>query len=78
MNATETVIEIIKELSGKESVAEKDRLQDDIGLDSLGLVTLLVVLEEELEMQLEESDMNPFDLATVADVCALAERYGAE
>lgn len=72
-----TIIEIIKELSGCDTVATTDSLQNNLGFDSLKMVTLLVILEEELNIELKESDMNPYELVTVADVLRLAERYGA-
>ena len=75
MNTTEKVTEIIKELSGKEEVSLRDNLQEDISLDSLALVTLLVELEEVFNIELEESDMNPFDLNTVEDTVNLVNKY---
>lgn len=75
MNMTEKVIDIIKNISGENHICEQDDLQKDIGLDSLGMVTLLMELEEMLAVQLDESDMNPFDLSTVADVVRLAKKY---
>lgn len=72
---TERVIDIIKNISGENNICEQDALQNDIGLDSLGMVTLLMELEEMLAVQLDESDMNPFDLSTVADVVRLAKKY---
>ena len=75
MNTEKTVIKILTELSGNEKIRPEDALQQDIGLDSLGMVALLIKLEGELSIELKESDMNPFDLITVADVVALAEKY---
>ena len=75
METTEQVIEILKELSGKEEIQETESLQNDVALDSLGLVTLLLQIEDTFSIQLDESDMNPYDLITVGDVVALVERY---
>ncbi len=75
MKMEERVFEIIKELSGREEIQETDNLQDDVALDSLGMVTLLMEIEESFEIELEESDMNPFDLVAVSDVLKLVERY---
>ncbi len=75
MKMEERVFEIIKELSGREEIQETDNLQDDVALDSLGMVTLLMEIEECFEIELEESDMNPFDLTAVSDVLKLVERY---
>ena len=67
--------ELLKSMSGLENIGENDRLQVDIALDSLEMVLLLVELEDTLGVELDESDMNPFDLSTVADLVRLAERY---
>lgn len=75
MENTEKTIVLLKELSGKEEIKESDRLQDDIGLDSIGMVTLLVEIEDTFLIQLDESDMNPFDLSSVSDVVELVEKY---
>ena len=75
METTEKVIDILKELSGKEEIKETDSLQTDLALDSLSLVTLLLEVEDTFSIQLDESDMNPYDLATVSDVVALSRRY---
>ena len=75
---TTPVIDLLKELSGQEMIREEDSLQEDLALDSLSMVTLLVELELVLGTELEEADMNPFALKTVADVLALAEKYGGE
>ncbi len=78
MDVKQTVINIIQDLSEKEDVRAEDRLTEDLALDSLNRVLLLVSLEEELGIELDESDMNPFDLITVADVCALVCKYKGE
>ena len=75
MDTNEKVIEILKELSGLDEVRLADSLQSDIGLDSLGMVTLLIELETAFEIELKESDMNPFDLKTASDVAALVDKY---
>ena len=75
METNEIVLEIVKELCGKEDVMEADSLQFDLGLDSLSMVMLLVLIEEKMKIQLNESDMDPFTLATVADVITMTDRY---
>lgn len=69
------VCEVLKGLCGVEEINLDDALQEDIGLDSLLMVTLLVELEEAFEIELEESDMNPYDLLTVEDVLTLVKKY---
>lgn len=75
MNISKEVINIIKELGGIDSVSESDNLQEDLALDSLDMVTLLLMIEDTFSIELNESDMNPYDLETVSDVIALVEKY---
>ncbi len=71
----DSVIAIIRSISGADKILKKHSLIEDIGMDSLGLVTLLVTLEDKLGIELRESDMNPFDLKKVSDVIRLAKKY---
>ncbi len=75
MNTYDTVLDILKELSATEAILPEQSLQDDLGLDSIQLVTLLIEIEDRFEILLDESDMNPFELTTVKDVVDLVERY---
>ena len=50
-------------------------MQGDLALDSLLMVTLLVEIEEAFEIELDESDMNPFDLVTAQDAVDLVKKY---
>lgn len=72
------VIDILCELSGKETIEAKDTLLGDLGLDSLLMVTLLIEIEETFEIELDESDMNPFELISVNDVVSLVSKYCGE
>lgn len=72
------VIEVLTELSGTENISLETHLQNDLGLDSMLMVTLLIEIEEKFEIELNESDMNPFDLNTVQDVISLVEKYGGD
>lgn len=75
MNIEEKVKEILSKLSGEEAVTNESTLQGDLTLDSLLMVTLLVEIEEAFEIELDESDMNPFDLVTAQDVVDLVKKY---
>ena len=75
MEIFDQVSAILSELSGTESIRLEDELKNDIGLDSFGLVNLLLTLEESFGITLDESDMNPFDLINVQNVVTLVERY---
>lgn len=75
METFDKVTEILSELSGKETVCLDHELQNDLGLDSLQMVTLLMMIEETFEIILDESDMNPFDMLTVQNAVDLVEKY---
>ena len=72
------VTTVLSDLSGKESIRPENELQKDLGLDSLQMVTLLILLEENFQIVLNESDMNPFDLIRVKNVVDLVEKYVSE
>ncbi len=69
------VTAILSELSGIETICLEQELQGDLGLDSLQMITLLILLEENFHIVLDESDMNPFDLINVWHVLILVEKY---
>ena len=75
MEIFDKVNAILSELNGAENIEPEYELQKDLGLDSLQMVTLLLLLEENFEIILEESDMNPYALTTVRDIVELAEKY---
>ncbi len=72
------ISEILCELSGIKEIKPEDNLKEDLALDSLSMVTLLLEIEEIFEIELDESDMNPFDLNTVEDAVKLVEKYLAD
>ena len=77
MDIKTNAYEILAELSGIniEDIKDEYTLIADLGLDSLGLVELLVETEDRFEIVLDESDMNPFDLTTVSDYIDLVRKY---
>ena len=75
MEIIDKVTIILSELSGMETICPENELQSDLGLDSLQMVTLLMMLEENFQITLDESDMNPFDLVNVWQVVDLVEKY---
>lgn len=75
MEIKEKVEKIIWELSPQDSINLDDKLQDDLGLDSLSMVMLLMEIEDEFGIEIDESDMNPYDLITVADAVDLIKKY---
>ena len=69
------VIEIVEELSLMTIQDTDVTLTGDLSMDSLRMVMLLVTLEDTFEIELDESDMNPFSLITVQDVINLVMKY---
>ena len=69
------VIEIVEELCLMPIQDADVTLTGDLSMDSLRMVMLLVTLEDTFEIELDESDMNPFALITVQDVINLAMKY---
>ena len=75
MKIFDKVIQILFELNGSQNIKLDHEIQKDLNLDSIQMVTLLVMIEETFEILLDETDMNPFDLVTVSDVVNLVEKY---
>lgn len=75
MREYEQTISILEKMSGIKIDDPDMSLQNNLGLDSLEMVLLLVEIEDSFDIEIKESDMNPFDLQTVSDVVMLVERY---
>ncbi len=75
MDFRKKVYEIIGSICGIEIDSQDKLLSDDLGIDSLGMVALLIELEDSMDIELEESDMNPLLLKTTEDIVKLAEKY---
>ena len=75
MNVTKKVTEVLVGLTGEDTIKESNYLQEDLGLDSLAMVTLLMEIEEAFDVTLAEADMNPFDMTTVQDVIDMIGKY---
>lgn len=69
------IIEILKELSGLDEVKPEANLKNDLALDSFSMVALLITIEDTFQIELEESDLNPYQLITVQDVIDLVKKY---
>lgn len=78
MKVFDRVARILKELSGLDEIKPEDSLQQDLALDSMLMVTLLIELEDEFDIELDEADMNPFELNTVQDTVDLVDKYGGD
>ena len=78
MKPEKKIKSILSELSGEKRIKNSARLQEDLALDSLSMVTLLIEIEEQLGIELDEKDMNPFELTDVQSVIDTVKKYGGE
>ena len=69
------VIALLEDLCLSKIDDTSQTLAEDLAMDSLRLVMLLVMIEDAFEIELDESDMNPFVLLTAADVVELVSKY---
>ena len=72
---TQEVVTLINDICPTNVKENSNLLQNDLGMDSLGLIMLLTMIEDTFEIELDESDMNPFALQTVQDVIDLVTKY---
>lgn len=72
------VVEVLEDLVLSPIDDLDKKLIEDLSMDSFRLVLLLVNLEETFQIELDESDMNPFALITVRDVLNLVKKYVKE
>lgn len=75
MRKIDKIKEILFELCGASDISLQNKLKEDLALDSLQMVTLLLMIEEKFQITLDESDMNPFELITVDDILLLLKKY---
>lgn len=75
MDIESRVKDIIFGLSNSDKFENDSTLKEDLALDSILMVTLLIEVEEAFGIELDESDMNPFDLSTVQDIIELVKKY---
>jgi acyl carrier protein len=47
----------------------------DIGIDSLKIVELILKIEDELNIKLDDSELNPVKLVAVTNIIDLTEKY---
>ena len=69
------IIEILKELSGLDEIRLEANLKSDLALDSFSMVALLIAIENAFQIELDESDLNPYQLITVQDTVDLVKKY---
>ena len=68
------VIAMIEKNYNVQNISLSDSLYD-LGIDSLGIVTLIVDFEEEFHILFSDSELDPSRLMTVKDLATLIEKY---
>lgn len=65
------VKEVIKEEFDVEEVSMDTVLREDLGADSIGLVELVMALEDEFDIEIDDSKLD--EIITVSDVVSYIE-----
>jgi acyl carrier protein len=78
MNTLHALNKVIMDLSFlQEEPLEDSKLKDDLGFDSLKIVELMIAIEDSLGIRIDESDLDPNLIITVADLHNLVKKYTA-
>lgn len=62
----EKIKQIIEELFNIKDITTDTDIREDLGVDSIGLLQLVMAIEDEFEIQVEEQDLEK--IHTVADI----------
>lgn len=60
---------------GNQEIKESDSLKDDVGVDSLTMVSLIISIENHFGVEFEDSDLSFENLETVGSLLAMLEKY---
>lgn len=66
---------VLKNLSFLDDIQPDQRLEEDLGFDSLKLVEVIVALENAFGVEIDEAELDPARLNTVSDLYCLMHRY---
>ena len=72
---TERVIDILSEFTGlrKEMITEQSALAADLGLNSLDVINMVVIFEEEFDIEIPDQDIK--ELAMVGDIVSYLDAH---
>lgn len=77
MTNEQRIIEIIKEVTGIETIKISDNFRDDLGCDSLDAIEIVMEIEEQFEISVTDDDA--FGLVdsyqTIGELVELIEKY---
>lgn len=72
----ERIKKLIIETRGFTSeIHEKATLKEDLGFDSLMMVSLIVSIEETFRIEIGDDDLDPEKLKTVKDLTEIVKKY---
>lgn len=74
-NSKAVINSILTEKRFSDAIAADMKLSEDLGFDSLSLVELIVDLEDRFDIEIDESDLDPSQLKTVAQIYSLVDKY---
>ena len=74
-NTNEIINSILTEKRFSDTITADMKLSEDLGFDSLSLVELIVDLEDRFDIEIDESDLDPSQLKTVAQIYSLVDKY---
>ena len=78
MEIRKKIVKIVKEISEAKKVSLHSLLKKDLAIDSLGMVNIILSIEEELGIELDEADLDPSLLNKVSDIIELVKKYTEE
>lgn len=73
MNTIEKVKEIIMEMLPAGIKFSDESLLKDVGINSLSFIKLIVALEEEFDVEFEDSELGKFETCTLATLTEYIE-----
>ena len=75
MNTREKIFAAVKSLSAADTELSETVKFTDAGLSSLTMVELILAVEEEFDIELNDSDLAPANLVIIGDLITLVEKY---
>ena len=69
---SERVIQIIEDELEVENLTEKTNLKNDLNADSIDLLNLVILFEEEFNVEVDDQELQ--NIETVEDICLALEK----
>ena len=75
MNVKEIVYSCINKVVFVDDIEESNDLKEDLGLESLSLVSVIVEIEDSCNILFDDADLDPAGITSVYDLLKLTEKY---